>query len=125
MKKTGWLIAIVIAIVIVFCTAQLTSMKFLDPLNFDVTKDHVYSVDRTEKELIFYVDGEETWRYANMYLNDEETRLQYPFSKYTFDVILNFSLGGLLNGNPTWPGEIHDEDLPGEMWVDWVKVSEL
>lgn len=93
--------------------------------NFDVTKDHVYAVDRTEKELIFYVDGEETWRYANMYLEDEETRLQYPFSKYNFDIILNFSLGGLLNGNPTWPGDIHDEDLPGEMWVDWVKVSEL
>ena len=53
----------------------------------DVTKDHVYAVDRTEKELIFYVDGEETWRYPNMYLEDEETRLQYPFSKYNFDII--------------------------------------
>lgn len=93
--------------------------------NFDVTKEHVYAVDRTEKELIFYVDGEETWRYANMFLEDEETKLQYPFSKYDFDIILNFSLGGLLNGNNTWPGEIFDEDLPGEMWVDWVKVTEL
>ena len=93
--------------------------------NFDVTKEHVYAVDRTEKELIFYVDGEETWRYANMHLEDEERQLQYPFSKYDFDIILNFSLGGLLNGNNTWPGEIHDEDLPGEMWVDWVKVSKL
>ena len=25
----------------------------------------------------------------------------------------------------TWPGEIHDEDLPGEMWVDWVRVVSL
>ena len=31
-------------------------------------------------------------------------------------------LGGELNGMMTWPGEIHDEDLPGEMWVDWVRV---
>lgn len=93
--------------------------------NFDVTKFHVYAVDRTEKELIFYVDGEESWRYANMYLEDEEKQLQYPFDKYDFDIILNFSLGGLLNGNNTWPGEIHDDDLPGEMWVDWVKVSKL
>ena len=39
-----------------------------------------------------------------------------------FNIILNFSLGGELNGMMTWPGEIHDEDLPGEMWVDWVRV---
>lgn len=36
--------------------------------NFDVTKDHVYAVERTEKELIFYVDGKETWKYRNQYL---------------------------------------------------------
>lgn len=93
--------------------------------NFDVTVDHVYGVDRTDNELIFYVDGVETWRYENMYLEDEETALQFPFNKFEFDIILNFSLGGTLNGKPTWAGTIHDEDLPGEMWVDWVKVSKL
>lgn len=92
---------------------------------FDVTEFHVYAVDRTDDELIFYVDGEETWRYSNKYLEDEEEQLQYPFNKYDFDIILNFSLGGYLNGNLTWPGEISDDDLPGEMWVDWVKVSKL
>ena len=46
----------------------------------------------------------------------------YPFCEYPFNIILNFSLGGELNGMMTWPGEIHDEDLPGEMWVDWVRV---
>ena len=60
-----------------------------------------------------------------MELEDEEVQKQYPFTKYDFDIILNFSLGGLLNDNPTWPGEIVDEDLPGEMWVDWVKVTKL
>lgn len=93
--------------------------------DFDVTKDHIYAVDRTDNELIFYVDGKETWRYKNMELEDEEVQKQYPFTKYDFDIILNFSLGGLLNDNPTWPGEIVDEDLPGEMWVDWVKVTKL
>ena len=47
---------------------------------------------------------------------------EYPFCEYPFNIILNFSLGGELNGMMTWPGEIHDEDLPGEMWVDWVRV---
>lgn len=91
--------------------------------NFDVTKDHVYAVDRTGKELIFYVDGKETWRYQNLHL--DAAQLQYPFCNYPYNIILNFSLGGTLNGNPTWPGTIHDEDLPGEMWVDWVRVTSL
>ena len=91
--------------------------------NFDVTEEHIYAVERTEKELIFYVDGKETWRYENQYLDKE--KLQYPFCEYTFNIILNFSLGGDLNGRVTWPGEIHDEDLPGEMWVDWVRVVSL
>lgn len=91
--------------------------------NFDVTKDHVYAVERTEKEVIFYVDGKETWRYGNQYL--DEGKLQYPFCEYPFNIILNFSLGGELNGRMTWSGEICDEDLPGEMWVDWVRVVSL
>lgn len=91
--------------------------------NFDVTNDHIYAVDRTEDMLIFYVDGKETWRYKNKKLDAE--LLQYPFCQYMYDIILNFSLGGTLNGASTWPGKIYDEDLPGEMWVDWVRVIAL
>lgn len=93
--------------------------------DFDVTKEHIYALDRTDKELIFYVDGNETRRYENLFLEGESKRLQYPFTKIDFDIILNFSLGGLLNGNQTWPGKIADEDLPGEMWIDWVKVTNI
>lgn len=93
--------------------------------NFDVTRYHIYAADRTDDAIIFYVDGKETFRYENMHLEDEETQLQFPFNKYPFDIILNFSLGGLLNGNNTWPGKISDEDLPGEMWVDWVRIISL
>lgn len=92
-------------------------------LDFDVTIDHIYAADRTKDAVIFYIDGQETWRYDNKQLNQEE--LQFPFCDFPFDIILNFSLGGTLNGNPTWPGTIIDDDLPGEMWIDWVKVSKL
>lgn len=92
---------------------------------FDITVDHIYAADRTDEAIIFYVDGVETWRYNNQYLEDEDTKLQFPFNKFDYDIILNFSLGGMLNGNKTWAGTIHDEDLPGEMWIDWVKVTEL
>ncbi len=87
-----------------------------------VTEWHTYAADRTEEAVIFYVDGVETWRFANPHT---ENWMDYPFTKNGFDLILNFSLGGMLNGKPTWPGLIQDADLPGEMWVDWVKVSAL
>lgn len=93
------------------------------PTNFDITQYHVYAADRTEEAIIFYIDGKETWRYPNQHLPEE--KMQYPFCQYKYDIILNFSLGGDLNGNPTWPGKINDDDLPGEMWIDWVKVSSL
>lgn len=87
-----------------------------------VTEWHTYAVDRTDDALIFYVDGKETWRFAN---KKTDNWRDYPFNRYDFDIILNFSLGGKLNGAMTWPGAIHDEDLPGEMWVDWVRVIKL
>lgn len=88
--------------------------------NFDITQFHVYGAERTDDAVIFYVDGKETYRYENMHL--EKEKLQFPFCDFKFNLILNCSLGGTLNGNKTWAGEIHDEELPVEMWVDWVKV---
>jgi Beta-glucanase/Beta-glucan synthetase len=105
-------------------TSGTTGATNLNPdKNFDVTQYHIYAADRTDEAVIFYVDGKETFRYENKNLSDD--KLQFPFNKYNFNIILNFSLGGLLNGNNTWPGAIYDEDLPGEMWVDWVKVTKI
>lgn len=95
-----------------------------DP-NFDVTKYHVYAAERTDDAIVFLVDGKETFRYENMHLADEATRKQFPFTRYDYDIILNCSLGGTFQGQMTWPGPIVDEDLPAEMWVDWVKVTKL
>lgn len=88
----------------------------------DITEWHVFGVDRTDEAVIFYLDGKETWRFNNPGTDD---RLEYPFMYHDFDIILNFSLGGYLDGSLTWPGEIDDADLPGEMWVDWVRVYDL
>lgn len=87
----------------------------------DVTQWHVYAVDRTPETLIFYLDGQETWRFIN-----SNQKGEYPFSHNDYDLILNFSLGGKLkNGRLTWPGPIHDKDLPAELWIDWVRVTPL
>lgn len=88
----------------------------------EITEWHTFGVDRSDEAIIFYLDGQETWRFNNP---GTDNRLDYPFVHYDFDVILNFSLGGYLNGSLTWPGVINDADLPGEMWVDWVRVYEL
>ena len=91
--------------------------------NLDLTEFHIYSADRTPEAVIFYIDGVETGRYENLH-NDKEST-QFPYCSLPFDIILNYSLGGELNGRPTWPGTIDDEDLPGELIIDWVKVTEL
>ena len=87
-----------------------------------VTDWHTYAVDRTDKAVTFYVDGKETWKFKNV---GSDNWKEYPFNRYEYDIILNFSLGGMLNGKNTWPGAIVDDDLPGEMWVDWVRVHRL
>lgn len=91
--------------------------------DIDVTEFHVYAADRTPEAIIFYIDGVERGRYNNFH--DEEEDSQFPFCSRPFDIILNYSLGGELNGNRTWPGPIDDADLPGEFIIDWVKVTEL
>lgn len=89
----------------------------------DVTEEHIYAAARTEECIIFYIDGIETSRYANLHLEGEEGLLQYPFTHWDYDIILNYSFGGEFNGAPTWAGPIDDSELPGEIWIDWVKVS--
>ncbi len=90
---------------------------------FDITQYHVYAAERTDEAVIFYLDGKETWRYNNLHLPKD--KMQFPFADYPYNIILNYSLGGELKGEPTWPGKIFDEDLPGELWIDWVRVLPL
>lgn len=102
-------------------TGTADQSKHASP-SYSITNWHTYAVDRTDDVLIFYVDGRETFRFVN---KKTDNWREYPFNRYDFDIILNLSLGGTLNGAMTWPGPIYDEDLPGEMWVDWVRIIRL
>ena len=86
---------------------------------------HVYAVKRTAKAVTFYVDDRELWSYTNQHLEGEDGLYQYPFTEYDYDIILNYSLGGYLNGALTWPGVINDAALPATMHVDWVRVTKV
>lgn len=85
----------------------------------------IYAVERTAEAVTFFVDGTQVYRYENKHLAGDEGPIQYPFATYEYDIILNYSLGGYLNGALTWPGAIKDSDLPAHMYVDWVKVVSL
>ena len=91
----------------------------------NVAEDHIYAAARTAEAVIFYIDGVETSRYENKHLEGEDGALQFPFILWDYDIILNYSFGGEFNGGRTWAGPIDDDELPGIMWVDWVKVSRI
>lgn len=83
----------------------------------------VYGMEWTADELKFFVNGEETFSYPNLHLENEAEMMQWPFtSESEFYIILNMGLGGDRPGS--WPGAIDDANLPARMEIDWVKVTQ-
>lgn len=82
---------------------------------FDVDEFNVYGVEWFEDRLDFFVNGDMTFSYPKLEGADDK---QWPFDQ-DFYIILNQALGG------SWVGEIHDEDLPVQMLVDWVRVYQM
>jgi beta-glucanase (GH16 family) len=74
---------------------------------------HVYAIDWTEDEIIWYVDGVEYYRIEN----PKKTYKEWPFDK-RFHLILNIAIGG------TWGGAqgIDPNLTKATMEIDYVKV---
>lgn len=91
----------------------------------DIEEYHVYGVEWTEDELVFTLDGQETFIYPNLHLENEAEMMQWPFTAdASFYLILNMGLGSNTSSG-SWAGPIDDAGLPAEMRVDWVKVTRL
>ena len=73
---------------------------------------NVYGLEWYPDRLEFFVNGSKTLSYPRKKGANSE---QWPFDQ-PFYLILDQALGG------SWVGEIHDDDLPVEMAVDWVRV---
>lgn len=73
---------------------------------------NVYGLEWFPDRLDFYVNEMLTLSYPRL---DSADSSQWPFDQ-PFYIILDQALGG------NWVGEVHDEDLPVQMIVDWVKV---
>lgn len=90
----------------------------------NIAEYNIYGIEWTEDKIDFFVNGEKTFTYPNLKLEDEAEKMQWPFSKdSSFYLILNMGLGGDRPGS--WPGPIDDNNLPAVMEIDWVKVSKL
>ncbi|WP_187367526.1 DUF4971 domain-containing protein [Bacteroides bouchesdurhonensis] len=100
-----------------------------DPTNTaQITCDYqdwnIYTVEKDENKLTFFVNGQETFSYSNLNLENEAEMKQWPFTNENpFYIILNMGLGGDRDGS--WPGPIDDDNLPAIMEIDYVKVSKL
>lgn len=69
---------------------------------------HEFSVDWREDQIVWYIDGEEQYRYEEEeYISTTEMRL-----------ILNFGVDASFIGEPS------SDDLPAYMEIDWVRVWE-
>ncbi|EDM36266.1 putative endo-beta-galactosidase [Pedobacter sp. BAL39] len=79
---------------------------------------NVYGMKWNAEEIVFMVNGRETFRYKNLHLPDEAEKKQWPFD-VPFYVIFDYAVGG----PDTWPGLILDSELPAKMEIDWIRVS--
>lgn len=77
---------------------------------------NLYTLEWTPEELTFLINGEETFSYPNMHLENEAEMKQWPFD-VPYYLILNYALGG----EGTWPGEIDDSGLPGQMEIEYIR----
>ncbi|MFB9864416.1 glycoside hydrolase family 16 protein [Rufibacter immobilis] len=75
---------------------------------------NVFGMEWYSDRLDFFVNGQKTFSYPK--IGNADSR-QWPFDQ-KFYLILNQALGG------KWVGSIKDEELPVQMVVDWVKVSQ-
>jgi beta-glucanase (GH16 family) len=77
------------------------------------TEFHVYAIDWTENEIIWYIDGEEYFRFDNQ----NKTYKEWPFDK-SFHLIMNIAIGG------NWGGQkgIDPNLTEATMEIDYVRV---
>ncbi len=73
---------------------------------------NIYGLRRTPTALIWYVNGEETFRYEKTACGDDD---QWPFTT-PFYFLLDMQLGG------SWVGSVDTNTLPVRTWIDWIRV---
>ncbi|MEG0724810.1 MAG: glycoside hydrolase family 16 protein [Mucinivorans sp.] len=89
------------------------------PKNFSTGKItngeyNIYAVEWTPTELIYSVNGVQTYVYPKI---DTKEEGQWPFTT-PFYILIDQQLGG----PGTWVGPVNEAQLPVTMWIDYVRV---
>lgn len=74
---------------------------------------HVYAIEWTAVEIVFFVDGKE----YNRFRNEHKDFATWPFDK-AFHLVLNIAVGGDFGGKYG----LDESVFPQKMLVDWVRV---
>ena len=74
---------------------------------------NVYAVEIGLDSLVFSINGQRTFAYPRVPAKEADG--QYPFGT-PFYLLVDMQIEG------AWVGRARPEELPVEMWVDWVKV---
>jgi len=75
---------------------------------------NVYGVELYADSLVFSINGNRTMNYPRIETDQEG---QFPFDR-AFYLMLDMQLGG------SWVGQVNPDDLPVEMYIDWVRFYE-
>jgi beta-glucanase (GH16 family) len=92
------------------------NLKMKDPPQSEIGKIsnddyNIYAVELHEDRLDFFINNKFTFTYPRIETDNEE---QFPFNREYY-LLLDMQLGG------SWVGDINPDDLPVEMWIDWVR----
>lgn len=72
---------------------------------------NVYGVEMYPDSLVFFINGSRTFAYPRI---QTELEGQYPYN-IPYHLLIDMQLGG------DWVGAIKPEELPVEIWIDWVR----
>jgi beta-glucanase (GH16 family) len=75
---------------------------------------NIYGIELYADSLVFRINGNHTMTYPRI---ETEHEGQFPFNR-PFYLLLDMQLGG------SWVGEVNPNDLPVEMYIDWVRFYE-
>lgn len=73
---------------------------------------NTYAIEKYPDSICFFVNDVHTFTYPKI---ETDIEGQFPFNDQPFYIILSMQLGG------SWVGAVNPEDVPVEMWVDWVR----
>jgi len=86
---------------------------------------NVYAVEMYPDSLSFFINDIHTFSYPRLAADSlakinasVASDVQFPFNREYY-LLLDMQLGG------SWVGAVEPDDLPMEMWIDWVRFYKL